>query len=152
MKKPKVLFVCIHNSARSQMAEALVNHLCGEQLEAESAGLEPGKLNPLAVEAMRLLGVDISGAATKSVFEKFSASEHFAYVVTVCDETSGERCPVFPGAAQRIHWSFPDPSGFTGTWEEKVAKTVEVRDLIAIQIRAWCPTVCAQSELCAVAE
>jgi arsenate reductase len=148
MKKPKVLFVCIHNSARSQMAEALVNHLCGHQLEAESAGLEPGNLNPLAVEAMRKMGVDISGAQTKSVFEKFKQAEHFAYVVTVCDETSGERCPIFPGAARRIHWSFPDPSSFQGSWEEKVAKTIEVRDLIADQIRQWCPTVCLEAELC----
>ena len=140
MNKPKVLFVCIHNSARSQMAEALLNHLCGDQLEAESAGLEPGKLNPLAVEAMRLMGVDISKAQAKSVFEKVQKSEHFAYVVTVCDETSGERCPIFPGAAKRIHWSFPDPSSFEGTWEEKVAKTVEVRDLIAATIRQWCAT------------
>jgi len=148
MKKPKVLFVCIHNSARSQMAEALVNHLCSHQLEAESAGLEPGKLNPLAVEAMRQMGVDISGAQTKSVFEKFEQAEQFAYVVTVCDETSGERCPIFPGAAQRIHWSFPDPSSFQGSWEEKVAKTTEVRDLIADQIRQWCPTICPEAELC----
>jgi len=123
------------------MAEALANHLCGNQMEAESAGLEPGKLNPLAVEAMRLIGVDISGAGTKSVFEKFKRSEHFAYVVTVCDETSGERCPLFPGAAKRIHWSFPDPSSFVGNWDEKVAKTVEVRNMIADKIREWCPTV-----------
>jgi arsenate reductase len=148
MKKPKVLFVCIHNSARSQMAEALVNHLCGHQLGAESAGLEPGILNPLAVEAMRQMGVDISRAQTKSVFEKFQQAEHFGYVVTVCDETSGERCPIFPGAAKRIHWSFPDPSSFQGTWEEKVARTIEVRDLIADQIRQWCPTVCPEAELC----
>lgn len=148
MNKLKVLFVCIHNSGRSQMAEALLNHLCGDQLEAESAGLEPGKLNPLAVEAMRLIGVDISGAKTKSVFDKFKSSEQFAYVVTVCDETSGERCPVFPGAAKRIHWSFPDPSTFEGSWEAKVARTVEVRDMIADAIRQWCPTVCAQPGLC----
>jgi arsenate reductase (thioredoxin) len=150
MKKPKVLFVCIHNSARSQMAEALANHLCGDQLEAQSAGLEPGTLNPLAVEAMKRMGVDISGAQTKSVFEKFKRSEHFAYVITVCDETSGERCPIFPGAAKRIHWGFRDPSSFTGTWEEKVQGTLEVRDMIADQIREWCPTVCNESGCCAV--
>jgi arsenate reductase len=147
MSKSKVLFVCIHNSARSQMAEALVNHLCGNELEAQSAGLEPGKLNPLAVEAMRLMGVDISKAETKSVFEKFEHSEQFSFVVTVCDETSGERCPIFPGAAKRIHWSFPDPSSFTGTWEERVRRTVEVREMITEKIREWCPTVCTPSEL-----
>jgi arsenate reductase len=138
MNKLKVLFVCIHNSARSQMAEALLNHLCGEQFAAQSAGLEPGNLNPLAVEAMRLMGVDISRAATKSVFDKFKSAEHFAYVITVCDETSGERCPVFPGAASRIHWSFPDPGSFQGTWEERVQRTVEVREMIAGKIREWC--------------
>jgi arsenate reductase len=130
------------------MAEALVNHLCGDYLEAESAGLEPGTLNPLAVEAMRQIGVDISHAPAKSVFEKFRNSEQFAYVITVCDETSGERCPVFPGAAKRIHWSFPDPSSFAGTWEERVSKTVEVREMIASAIRAWCPTVCGAPALC----
>ena len=148
MPKPKVLFVCIHNSARSQMAEALLNHLCGEEMIAESAGLEPGNLNPLAVEAMKRMGVDISGAKTKSVFEKFKASEHFSYVVTVCDETSGQRCPIFPGAAKRVHWSFPDPSSFTGSWGERVERTVEVRDIIADQIREWCPTVCPSPGLC----
>ncbi|MEZ0259313.1 MAG: arsenate reductase ArsC [Chthoniobacter sp.] len=151
MTKLKVLFVCIHNSARSQMAEALLNHLCGNQFEAESAGLEPGKLNPLAVEAMRLMDVDISQAQAKSVFEKFKNAEHFAYVVTVCDETSGERCPIFPGAAKRIHWGFPDPSSFTGSWEERVQHTVEVRDMIAAQIREWCPTVCPELDCCETA-
>lgn len=150
MSKPKVLFVCIHNSARSQMGEALLNHLCGDQLEAQSAGLEPGKLNPLAVEAMRQIGVDISQAETKSVFEKFQNAEHFAYVITVCDETSGERCPLFPGAARRIHWSFPDPSSFSGSWEERVQRTVEVRDMIADQIREWCRSICAEPNLCAI--
>lgn len=150
MSKPKVLFVCIHNSARSQMGEALLNHLCGDQLEAQSAGLEPGKLNPLAVEAMRQIGVDISQAETKSVFEKFQNAEHFAYVITVCDETSGERCPLFPGAARRIHWSFPDPSSFSGSWEERVQRTVEVRDMIADQIREWCRSICTEPNLCAI--
>ena len=151
MNNPKVLFVCIHNSARSQMAEALMNHLCGNQLEASSAGLEPGKLNPLAVEAMKLMGVDIARAQTKSVFEKFKNHEHFSFVITVCDETSGERCPLFPGAGKRVHWSFPDPSSFEGTWDDRVQRTVAVRDMIADKIREWCPTVGTPVDLCDVA-
>jgi arsenate reductase (thioredoxin) len=146
--KKGILFVCIHNSARSQMAEALANHLCGDQLEAQSAGLEPGTLNPLAVEAMSLIGVDISKAPTKSVFDKFKASEHYAYVITVCDETSAARCPIFPGAAKRVHWSFPDPSTFTGTWPEKMRQTIDVRNMIAVKIQEWCREICAEPGLC----
>ena len=140
-KKPKVLFVCSHNSARSQMAEALLNHLFGEYFEAESAGLEPGEVHPLAIEAMRQIGVDISGASTDSVFDKFKGGELYSYVVTVCDDDTAERCPIFPGVAPKIHWSFTDPNLFTGTWEEKVARTVELREEIAAAIREWCPTV-----------
>src|SRR3954451_7341519 len=95
--KKNVLFICIHNSARSQMAEAFLNHVCGAQFEAHSAGLEPGKLNPVVVEAMEEIGIDISGNATKAVFDTVKSGQTFAYVVTVCDETSAERCPIFPG-------------------------------------------------------
>src|SRR5215467_10690999 len=104
--KKKVLFVCIHNSARSQMAEAFLNQLCGEEFEAHSAGLEPGKLNPIVVEAMQEIGIDISGSRTKAVSEILKSGKDFAYVVTVCDETSAERCPVFPGTTTRLHWGF----------------------------------------------
>jgi arsenate reductase len=140
-KKLKVLFVCSHNSARSQMAAALLNHLHGDAFEAESAGLEPGNLNPLAIEAMQLVGVDISQAKTQSVFDVYTSGELFAYVISVCDQDSAERCPIFPGAATRIHWSFPDPSLFEGTWGQKLAKTVEVRDKIEEALAEWCPTV-----------
>lgn len=104
--KAKVLFICIHNSARSQMAETFLNQICGEQFEASSAGLEPGKLNPIVVEAMKEIGVDISANQTKAVFDIFKSGKMFHYVVTVCDETSAERCPVFPGVTRRLHWSF----------------------------------------------
>ena len=110
--KKKVLFVCIHNSARSQMAEAFLNQICGDEFEAHSAGLEPGQLNPLVVEAMREIGIDISGNQTKAVADMSSNRANVAYVITVCDETSAERCPIFPGATTRLHWSFPDPSSF----------------------------------------
>ena len=107
--KQKVLFICAHNSARSQMAEAFLNDICGDHFEAYSAGLEPGALNPMAVEAMREVGIDISHKGTQSVFDVFKSGELFAYVITVCDETSAERCPIFPGVTTRLHWSFPDP-------------------------------------------
>jgi arsenate reductase (thioredoxin) len=138
MNKIKVLFICIHNSARSQMAEAWLNHLCGDAFEAESAGLEPGTLNPLVVEAMREAGLDISHKKTQAVFDVFKSGRMFAYVITVCDEASAERCPIFPGVAKRLHWSFPDPSVLTGDREEKLAKIRPIRDQIRQKIESWC--------------
>lgn len=140
MTKPKVLFVCVHNSARSQMAEALLKSMAGDRFEVESAGLEPGTLNPLAVEAMRQVGIDISQNRTKSVFEKVRSGEMYSYVITVCDESAAERCPVFPGRVKRLHWSFPDPASFGGTWEERLAKTVEVREMIRAKLEEWLRT------------
>ncbi|OQY47834.1 MAG: arsenate reductase ArsC [Candidatus Parabeggiatoa sp. nov. 2] len=142
-KKQKVLFICVHNSARSQMAEAWLNHFCGEQFEAESAGLSPGTLNPLAVKVMQEVGIDISHKQTQAVFDLVKASKMYAYVVTVCDESSAEQCPTFPGVAKRLHWGFPDPSALTGTEEEKLAKTREIRDLIKVKIENWCQSLCA---------
>ena len=141
--KKKVLFICIHNSARSQMAEAFLNQTCGEHFESHSAGLEPGKLNPIVVEAMQEIGINIAGQATKAVSDIYKSGQSFAYVITVCDETSAERCPIFPGGTTRLHWSFPDPSTFQGTQEEKLARTREIRDLIRTRIEAWCAEVCA---------
>ena len=140
--KKRGLFVCIHNSARSQMAEAFLNQICGEEFEAHSAGLEPGRLNPIVVEAMQEIGIDISGNQTKAVFDMFKSGKMFAYVITVCDEASAERCPIFPGVTQRLHWSFPDPSSVRGTHEEKLIKTREVRDTIKKKIEQWCEEMC----------
>lgn len=140
--KNKVLFVCIHNSARSQMAEAFLNHICGDQFEAHSAGIEPGKLNPIVVEAMQEIGIDISGNQVKAVFDYVKSGKIFSYVITVCDEASAERCPIFPGVTQRLHWSFPDPSSFQGTHAEKLAGTRTVRDTIKAKVEAWCEEVC----------
>ena len=137
MEKEKVLFVCVHNSARSQMAEAILNHLAGDRFIAESAGLEPGKLNPLAVEAMKDMGIDISNKKTQDVFDLYKQGRRFNYVVTVCDEASGERCPLFPGISQKIQWGFPDPSTLQGTLEEKLHKTIEIRNQIKNQIEKW---------------
>ena len=137
MQKNKVLFICVHNSARSQMAEAFLNVIGGDRFEAESAGLEPGVLNPLAVEVMKEAGIDISKNKTKGVFDLFKQGELFHYVITVCDETSAERCPIFTGHVKRLHWSFEDPSSFTDDYEERLAKTREVRDKIKMKIEEW---------------
>ena len=132
-----VLVVCVHNSARSQMAEAFINMLGGGQFISESAGLEPGKLNPVVVEAMREIGIDISGNRVKSVDEFLDAGRQFEYVITVCDESQAATCPVFPGRAVRLHWSFADPSSFTGTSAEKLQQTRQVRDEIKEKISNW---------------
>lgn len=138
MGKARVLFVCIHNSGRSQMAEALLRHIGGERFEAESAGFEPGTLNPVVVAALEEIGIDISAAKTKSVFDLFKQGRMYQYVVTVCDESSSERCPIFPGVVrERVHWSFRDPSAFEGTAEEKLAQTRAVRDEIKAKIDAF---------------
>lgn len=134
MQKKKVLFICVHNSARSQMAEAFLNKLAGDKFEAKSAGITPGKLNPLVVDVMKETGIDISGNKTKGVKEFIDRSDLFDYVITVCDESG---CPIFPGNAKQMHWTFADPSGFTGTDEEKLAKTREVRDRIKVKIEDW---------------
>lgn len=137
MVKQKVLFVCVHNSARSQMAEALLKQMAEDRLEVESAGIEPGKLNPLAIEVMKEIGIDISQNETKSVFDFYKQGKKYDYVITVCDESQSASCPVFPSATLTLHWGFKDPSGFQGTWEEKLEKTRKVRDGIKETIEAW---------------
>ena len=142
--KRKILFICVHNSARSQMAEAWTNRICGDFFEAQSAGLEPGTLNPLAVEVMREVGIDISHKQTQAVFDVFKSGQLFAYVVTVCDESSAEKCPIFAGPTKRLHWSFPDPSQVTGSKEEKLEQVREIRDQIRETIEDWCEEVCPE--------
>ena len=130
MSKTSVLFVCIHNSARSQMAEAFLKSFASDRFEVYSAGIEPGMLNPVVVEVMKEKGIDISGNKTKTVSGFLEQEKPFDYVITVCDETSAERCPVFPGNVKRLHWGFPDPSALEGSFEEKVKRTREIRDAI----------------------
>lgn len=137
MEKKRVLFVCVHNSARSQIAEAFLKHFAGDRFEVESAGLEPGKLNPIVVEAMKETGIDISGNKTQSVQSLLDAGKTYDYIFTVCDETQAERCPLFPGGGKRIHIGFADPSGFSGTPEEKLERTRKVRDQIKTKIQEW---------------
>jgi len=139
--KSNVLFICVHNSARSQMAEVWLNHICGDSFAAESAGLEPGTLNPLVGEAMQEAGIDISKKETRVVFDVFKSGKLFSYVITVCDETSAEKCPIFAGVTKRLHWSFPDPSTLVGSRENKLAEVRKIRDEIRRKIESWCEEV-----------
>jgi len=134
MEKVKVLFVCVHNSARSQIAEAFLKKLAGDQFEVESGGLEPGKLNQVVVDVMKEVGIDISNNQTKSVFDFYAKERKFDFVISVCDAAAAERCPIFPGQTNRLNWSFEDPSTFSGTLDEKLAKTRLVRDKIKAKI------------------
>lgn len=120
------------------MAEAWMNHLCGDRFEAQSAGLEPGILSPFAVQVMQESSIDISHNKTKSVIDFIKGGALFAYVITVCDEASAERCPVFPGITKRLHWSFPDPASLVGTEEEKLAAIRKIRDDIKATVVKWC--------------
>ena len=142
MNRQRVLFVCIHNSARSQMAEAFLNQLCPGQMDALSAGLEPTPVNPLVVEVMQEIGIDLSQKQPQDIWTLAKRSELFAFVISVCDEAA-ERCPIFPGITKRRAWSFADPSTFQGTHEEKLAKTREVRDLIRREVELFCKAECA---------
>ncbi len=132
--KRRVLFVCTHNAARSQMAQAFLNEIGERHFEAESAGLEPTEINRVVVEAMAEAGIDISNAKSKSVFELFKGGEEYSYVITVCDEAD-ERCPIFPGPGRRISWTFADPGKFQGSHEEQLAMTRKVRDEIKAGVR-----------------
>ena len=133
----RVLFLCIHNSARSQMAAAFLKQVASDRFDVESAGLEPGKLNPLVVTAMKEAGIDISRNKTQSVFDLFKSGQRFQYVISVCDEASAERCPIFPGVTTRLNWSFADPSTFTGTESERLEQIAAVRDDIRRKIETW---------------
>lgn len=133
MARPRVLFLCTHNSARSQMAEGLLRSLGGERFEVHSAGTEATAVRPLAIEAMREIGIDISRQSSKTL-DRF-VDERFDHVITVCDDAN-ESCPVFPNATHRLHWSLPDPSRATGTADEQLAIYRKVRDQLKARIAA----------------
>lgn len=135
MDKIKVLFICIHNSARSQMGEAFLKKLGSEAFEAHSAGLEPGQLNPLAIDVMKEVGIDISGNQTKSAFDLYKKAMQFSYVIAVCDEASAQKCPILPGVRKNIRWSIPDPSALKGAYDEKLEKTRVIRDTIKSKVK-----------------
>ena len=130
----RVLILCTGNTARSQMAEGLLRALAGDRLAVFSAGTRPSVVNPLAIEVMGERGIDISGHRSKHL-DEFRA-QPFDYVITVCD-SAAETCPVFPGRAQRIHWSFPDPAAVEGSDAERRAAFREVREAIEARLRAW---------------
>lgn len=139
MDKKRVLFVCVHNAARSQMAEAFLKQMAFDTFEVESAGLEPGALNPLAVQVMKEAGIDISQNKTKSVFGFYKQGRTYDYVITVCDESQAGRCPVFPGVVttKRMHWGFDDPSSFQGSPQDRLEKTRALRDRIQKRVKEW---------------
>ena len=142
----RVLFVCVHNTARSQMAEAFLNSMCQGTLLAKSAGVTAGELNPLAIEVMREVGIDISRNATKEVFTFFRSGERFDYVIGLCDEVHGERCPILPSVSKRIDWNFEDPAAVEGSRDQCLAVMRTVRDQIRARIEQWCTQVCAGRE------
>lgn len=129
--KKRVLFLCTGNSCRSQMAEGALRELAGDRFEAASAGTSPTQINPMAVRVMAEIGIDVSEQRSKSVVEMMG--EQFDYVVTVCDHAR-EACPVFPGAARHLHWSFDDPASAEGSEEERLEVFRRVRDEIVLRI------------------
>jgi arsenate reductase len=133
----RVLILCTGNSARSQMAEGLLRHLAGDQMEVASAGTKPSIVNPYAIEAMKERGIDISNHRSKHLNEYLS--QPFDYVITVCDNAA-ETCPMFPGKAERIHWSFPDPAAVEGTDEQKRASFRQTRDALEKTLQHWLAT------------
>lgn len=129
MRPTRVLFLCTGNSARSQMAEALLREKAGDRYEAHSAGLEPTAVHPMAVAAMAEIGVDIGGQRSKSLTE-YLGNQHFGYLITVCDHAAAN-CPMFPGVATRLHWSLVDPAAAEGGDDERMAVFRRVRDQLA---------------------
>jgi len=136
-KNIKVLFVCVHNSARSQMAEEYLRRIGGERFEVESAGLEPTSLNPLVIAAMAEEDFDLSTKKTQAVWNLFREGRFYNYVITVCDRTHEKECPIFPKPFIQLKWSFPDPESFSGTYNEKMEQTRILRDAIRTRIEQF---------------
>ncbi len=145
MAKRKALFICVHNSARSQMAEAWLNYTCGEVFAAQSAGLEPGRINPFVAQAMKEVGIDLSQKQTQAVFDVWKSGQMFQYVITVCSEAEAKGCPIFAGVTTRLHWPFRDPSQLTGSDEMKLHEIRKIRDAIRVKVEEWCEEVCPQA-------
>ena len=136
-ERPRILAICIHNSARSQMTEEFIRQTAGDRVEVLSAGIEPGTLNEVVVELLKEDGIDITGKQTRSAYHLHAAGERFDYVIAVCDKEAAERCPVFPAEKRRYHWPFPDPSKATGTREERLAYVRPIRDQIRAKAREF---------------
>lgn len=134
-EKIKVLFLCTGNSARSQIAEALLSKMAGDKFEVFSAGLEPKDVHPMTIRALQEIGIDWSKARSKTLNE-YLGKTHFGYLITVCSRAE-EKCPIFPGMGQRLHWPFDDPAAIQGSEEEQLAAFRSVRDQIEVKILAW---------------
>ncbi|HKL00188.1 MAG TPA: arsenate reductase ArsC [Desulfotignum sp.] len=133
-----VLFICGHNSGRSQMAEALLTEMGGSEFTVKSAGLHPADaVNPLVVTVMQELGIDMSEHTPKSAFDLFKAGELFTHVITVCDKETDENCPIYPGIQKRENWPFPDPEKLTGSHGEKLIQLRKIRDAIKTRIAQY---------------
>jgi arsenate reductase len=139
-EKTRILFICIHNSGRSQMAETFLKTMGGEQFEAESAGLEPRPVNPYVIRVMKEIGYDLSGNTSDSVMQFFKEGRLYDYVITVCNKSIENQCPIFPGIARRLHWPFPDPQKVAGTEDEKLETIRSIRDQIRDHIKSWLKT------------
>lgn len=137
MMKKSILVVCVHNSARSQMAEEYFKKFAGNLFTAESAGLSPGKLNPYVVRVLQEDGIDISNKVTQNAFELYEQGKSYAYVITVCSLEAHEQCPVYPNTVHRYHWPFDDPSSFKGTDSEILGKTRIVRNQIKKRVKEF---------------
>ncbi len=135
MDKKRVLFLCTGNSARSQMAEAILRKFAGENFEIYSAGLEPKEINPLTLKVLNEADINTEGQYAKPL-SKYIGKMHFSYLITVCSNAE-ERCPFFPGVDTRMHWPFDDPAAFNGSDEERIAKFREIRDQIQVRIIDW---------------
>jgi arsenate reductase (thioredoxin) len=135
MDKSKVLFLCVGNSARSQMAEAMLRHLAGDRFEAYSAGSEPKEINPLTRQVMQEIGITMEGQYSKSMTE-YIGKVNFDWIINVCNDAE-RACPFFPGKGSRLQWGFDDPAAVTGSEEIKIAKFREVRDAIEVKIKSW---------------
>jgi arsenate reductase len=136
MQKPRALFICVHNTGRSQMAEAYLKHFAGDKYDVESAGLEPAdQINPLVVDVMKEEGIDISANKIQSVFELFKSGRLYDHVITVCSSASEAKCPVFAGITRRWNWPFPDPAAVEGSKQEKLEQVRKIRNSIKHKIQ-----------------
>jgi arsenate reductase len=133
----KVLFICEHNQARSQMAEELFNRMAQEGYLAESAGLEPAGVHPLTIEVMKEKGIDLSGKTAQSVFDLYKHGRLFSHVITVCRPEVDDKCPIFPGVTSRENWNLDDPAEAGGSQEEKLEAFRRIRDEVEAKLRAW---------------
>lgn len=135
MEKERVLFLCTGNSARSQMAEALLRKMAGDRFEVHSAGLDPSVIHPLTIQVLQEIGIDASSQYAKPL-TTYLGKVHFSFLITVCSKAE-ERCPIFPGIGQRLHWPFEDPAAFEGSEQDKLEFFRQIRDQIEIKIRQW---------------